>query len=248
MDKRKPGLINIVGIDGSGKTTLALTLAETLKRTDNTIQYRYCQYFAKLLYPMKMLARISVMRRTDQYRDYESYNHRKKATSRKYPILAGLYSLIWLTDYLLQVTFKITLPLLAGRRLIIDRYIFDIAVNLSLTTGSDQAYALALIRRFFRFGKRPDLVLFIDLPEEIAFQRKNDIPAIEYLKERRERYVFLAEKFGFKRIDGTLPLEKTVEQALAFVADWNKDVQRIEKPTETTDSPIPSLMPFKRLP
>lgn len=210
-------LINVIGIDGAGKTTLARNLAKEMRKSGKAAQYRYCQYFAKLLYPVKLLAKFSVMRRTDAFKNYADYNHTKKATSRRFPFLAGVYTFIWLFDYLLQVTFKIAFPVFMGRRLVIDRYIFDIAVNLSLTSGRNVAYAAKLVNRFLKFSIRPDLVIFIDLPEEVALQRKDDIPDIEYLRERRERYLRLAKTYEFKIIDGAQPPEQVLEDALALV-------------------------------
>lgn len=208
-------LINIIGIDGAGKTTLALNLAGHLQKKDASIRYRYCQYFAKLLYPVKRLAKLTVMRRTDEFKDYNAYNTTKKTTSTRFPILAGIYAAIWLLDYILQSFYKISLPILSGKRLIIDRYIFDIAVNLSLTTNRKPEFAEKIIKSFFKFIPEPDRVIFIDLPEEVAFSRKDDIQDIEYLRERRERYLYLGKKFGFIIIDGT----RTPEQLLQDVVE-----------------------------
>lgn len=209
MDKFR--LINIIGIDGAGKTTLAKNLADSLSDQDKKVSYCYCQYFAKLLYPVKMMAKLSFMRNTDEFKNYNDYNTTKKETSIRFPFLANCYAFIWLCDYILQVFFKVTIPYLIGKKLIIDRYIFDIAVNLSLTTGNDINYAERFIRFFLFFAPRPDFILFIDLPEGIAFSRKNDIQGIDYLKERRQRYVALSDKYNFSIIDGTKPIEQVLE-------------------------------------
>jgi len=196
-------LINIIGIDGAGKTTLAKALAAELQQQDTRVRYRYCQYFAKLLYPIKMAARLSVMRKTDEFENYKHYNQTKKETSRRFPLLANTYAFIWLIDYLIQVFFKISIPVFFGQKLIIDRYIFDIAVNLSLTTNNELDYAGKLIYFFLKFAPRPDIIIFIDLPEAVAFSRKDDIQDIEYLRERSERYRMLAGAYHFQFIDGT---------------------------------------------
>lgn len=214
---RRLKLINIIGIDGSGKTTLAKSLAVDLQKSDASFRYRYCQYFAKLLYPVKLLAKLSVMRKTDEFGDYNHYNRTKKATSSRFPILANIYAIIWLIDYLIHVFFKVTIPVLFGQRLIIDRYIFDIAANLSLTTNNEINYTDKLIRFFLFFSLRPDLVLFIDLPEEVAYSRKDDIQDIEYLRERRERYLALAETYNFKFLDGTKPQEQMLIEARSII-------------------------------
>lgn len=216
MNKFK--LINIIGIDGAGKTTLAKAIAADLQLQDPSIRYCYCQYFAKLLYPMKRLARLSVMRKTDEFKDYDYYNKTKKETSSRFPLLANMYAGIWLIDYIIQVFFKVTLPILLGQKLIIDRYIFDIAVNLSLTTNNEISYSESLIRFFLKFAPQPDFIVFIDLPEEVAFNRKDDIQDIEYLRERRERYLALAGPHNFKLIDGTKSPEKMLFDAHSIVS------------------------------
>lgn len=207
-------LINIIGIDGAGKTTLAKALANELNRSDGKVAYKYCQYFAKLLYPLKFLAKITVMRKTDEFKDYNSYNQTKKSTSSRYPFLANIYALTWLVDYAFQVFFKISLPLMIGKKLVIDRYIYDIALNLSLTTNNQISYAHRLINSFLRIAPIPDLVVFIDLPEEVAFSRKDDIQDIEYLRERRERYLALSDKYHFEVVNG----DQTVDELLRDVS------------------------------
>ena len=215
MNKFK--LINIIGIDGAGKTTLAKALAANLRQQDPRVRYRYCQYFAKLLYPIKMAAKLSVMRKTDEFKNYDNYNKTKKENSRRFPLLANMYAGIWLIDYIIQVFIKISIPILFGQKLIIDRYIYDIAVNLSLTTNNEICYSESLIRFFLKFAPQPDFIVFIDLPEEVAFNRKDDIQDIEYLRERRECYLALAGHYNFKFIDGTKSPEKMLLDAHSII-------------------------------
>lgn len=215
-------LINIIGIDGAGKTTLAKGLAKHLAKNDNAVRYVYCQYFAKLLFPIKYLAKLTIMRRTDEFKNYMDYNRTKKTASRRLPFLADIYAFIWGMDYVIQLFFKVTLRILHGQRLVIDRYIFDIAVNLSLTTGSDISYAKNIIDWLLKFGRSPDYTFFIDLPEQVAIKRKDDIPDIEYLRERRQRYLMLAGEYGFTVIDGSQSKDRVLK-AVLNVLEKSKD-------------------------
>jgi thymidylate kinase len=64
-------------------------------------------------------------------------------------------------------------------------------------------------------------VLLIDAPEEVAIKRKDDIPSITHLSERRELYLSLAKQYGFTIIDGTntLPaLQSTIWSAVREIS------------------------------
>jgi len=126
---------------------------------------------------------------------------------------------------MIQVFFKVSFPLYLGRQLVVDRYVFDIAVNLSLTSGKNVEYAKKLIDWSLRFSPRPDHVFYIDLPEEIAFNRKDDIQDIAYLKERRQRYLWLAKEYGFTILDGTKSENRVLSEALSIL----KPVSRKKK-------------------
>ncbi len=212
-------LINIIGIDGAGKTSLALNIVKILKLRNIPYEYKYCQYFAKLLYPLKVIAKLTIMKKTNEYRDYNKYNNVKKMNSSKHPILSNIYIFLWLLDYSIQIFLKIKINMIFGRKYIIDRYIFDIAINASLTRNKNLDFAQRLIEIFFRILPKPDMVIFIDLPEKIAMARKDDIPDIEYLTERRKRYLGLSKKYNFKIIDGTESEENVCKNALKLIED-----------------------------
>jgi len=207
-------LINIVGIDGAGKTTLAKNLTSYLQKYSSKVQYKYCQYFAKLLLPMKLAARYTVMRRTDEFENYVYYNETKKNVSKRFKLLADFYAAVWLVDYILQTMPKVKIPILLNKQLVVDRYIYDIAVNLSLTTNSDIDYAFNMVSLFYKFAPKPDIVIYVDIPEQVAFDRKNDIQDIEYLRERRKRYQILVDKFDFKVIDGQKNYDQMLEDTV----------------------------------
>ncbi|MBI5049489.1 MAG: hypothetical protein HZC11_01090 [Nitrospirae bacterium] len=88
----------------------------------------------------------------------------------------------------------------------------DQAVNL----GKRKDWLLDNLSSFWIkiFFPQPDIVMYIDCPEDIAFSRKDDIntPNVEYLRERRELYLKLADKYGWIKIEGTLPVDKIAIQ------------------------------------
>ena len=196
-------IINIAGIDGSGKSTLAQCLTKELLDRGVDCGYVYCQFFAKLLYPFKLIAKRSVMKETDEFADYETYVSKKTQFSKKHRVLGTIYALMWLIDYSMQTLLKINTAVGRHQVVIIDRYIYDIVINLSITAAWPVEKAHDVLSVLFKIYPKPDIVIYLDLPEEVAFARKHDIQSIRYLQERRERYFWLSEKWHFEIIDAT---------------------------------------------
>jgi thymidylate kinase len=69
----------------------------------------------------------------------------------------------------------------------------DIAVDFSLSKGE----MISLVERLLEMLPIPDLVILLDIDEQIAFSRKNDVASMSYLIDRRSRYQELASAFPF---------------------------------------------------
>ena len=116
-----------------------------------------------------------------------------------------------------------------GRKYIIDRYIFDIAINASLTRNKNLDFAQRLIEIFFRILPKPDMVIFIDLPEKIAMARKDDIPDIEYLTERRKRYLGLSKKYNLPVANAFHAGDGNLHPLIMYDANEKNSLEKTEK-------------------
>lgn len=207
--------INVVGIDGSGKTTLCQKLlAEFQKRFPDT-QYIHSYHKPFLLKPLKSLARTIFMDGTDEFEDYVHYWKQKTSVSRRHLWLSWIYGLCWVLDYALQTLYKVGIPKLKRSRLIVDRYVYDAILNASLTANWSPSTTHLLATVLLKILPMPDVILLIDLPEEIAFERKNDIQSVEYLRERRQRYLAMAHRYGFLKLNGTASPQTLFKEAIA---------------------------------
>jgi dTMP kinase len=108
-------------------------------------------------------------------------------------------------DYFLSTVIKIKIPLMRGRNIVCDRYVYDLQAD--------------LLRQHKRTGRilrrllpKPDKVFLIDLPEEVAFKRKNDVPSIDYLTQRRGGFLDLAKQYNMTVLDGSKPLKELRSQ------------------------------------
>jgi dTMP kinase len=158
------------------------------------------------------------MRGTDERADYVHYQQVKVAASRRHRGLSALYGGVWFLDYLQEAFRRVTLPVLGRQLVVADRYIYDLVLNISLATARPVTSFSWLLKLFFVFNPRPDIVFLVDTPEEIAFARKADVHAIEYLRERRSEYLRLADRYGFHVLDGRADPDELLNEVLARCA------------------------------
>lgn len=206
---RELKLICFIGVDGSGKTTLAKYLIEVMR--ENGVQYKYVYGRLEpfILKPFITIGRKVFLRGKDMFEDYKGYSGKKRDAIKRHPFLFEFYRYLLLFDYFLQIFFRVKLPHLLGKNIICDRYVYDTVItDLSVDMNLSSTEIKNMIKRFFYIAPKPDLTFLIDLPEEIAFQRKNDTPSIDYLRERRHIYLDIGREEEMAVLDGTRNLDE----------------------------------------
>jgi thymidylate kinase len=88
-----------------------------------------------------------------------------------------------------------------------DRYYLDMVVNQGVLQDNDTAGMLRDARLLEFFLPRAAMHVFLDVSEEMAFARKQDIQSVNYLRERKARYLALAPHYGFSVIDANQPAD-----------------------------------------
>ena len=196
-----------VGIDGSGKSTLAHSVVNALSEQAMNFQYVHGLVEGRLSKPFMTIGRFLFARGESRDSDYAGFVASKRRGLSKWPAFFFAYRTIVIADYLPQIFWKIVLPLRHGRRILSDRYVYDTAINLELNLGCGVDGIVRSSEALFRLVPRPDLTFLVDVPEELAFSRKHDVPHIEYLQERRALYREVAKAFDMIVLDGSQPTE-----------------------------------------
>ena len=211
LTKSNKVFICLIGIDGSGKTTLSTELVKFLERKGIKFHYVYNRYTPYILRPFMIIANKIFMNKCNFSRNYNNYSAIKKEKIVSHNNLSRIYQLILIIDYYIQTFFRITIPLKLGTNIVCDRYIYDtVATDLSVDfnySKDDIEKVSMLMNRFF---PRPDIIFFLDVPEIIAYSRKDDLPSIDYLTDRKSAFVILADLFNMRRLDGTKPIDKLI--------------------------------------
>lgn len=206
--KTKVFLICFTGIDGSGKTTLSKELVKLLNRKGVKCKYVYGKLNPFISKPFILIGREIFLRGKNPFKDYSEYSNSKRRVIMKHYFLSRIYQKILLFDYMLQIFFKIKLPLMLDKNIVCDRYVYDTIITDIAIDMYSKGRIIKLLNNLQHFFPDPDITFLVDLPEEIAYKRKDDIPSIDYLKERRKIYLEVGEKFGMVVLDGSKSLEE----------------------------------------
>lgn len=178
-----------MGIDGAGKSTIGARIQQELEKTAvcELVWARYQPNFVKaLISPFrKKKVRSSQDYNNMSAKDYVTWTNSKKMKVQKHPILAKILYLIQYLEYSCQI--KNVLNGKDGKHLIVDRYVLDFIVDQTINYGdiSKSLFTRKLLKKVAGFDK----ILFVNVDSEIAFKRKDDIPSLEYLNERRTIYL-----------------------------------------------------------
>ena len=123
----------------------------------------------------------------------------------KVSLVRALYQLLVLMDFLLHVWSSSIL----GKNLVCDRYVYDIVVFFATELHYSESKAKNLIRLLKSVTPTPLIAFLVDVPVEIALQRKHDIPSSEQHERLRKLYFDLVKgDTTVKVVDGSKRLEE----------------------------------------
>ncbi len=217
---KKNYLICFVGIDGSGKTTIAKEINKMFTNSGKDSTYVYGRVIPIFSRFFMWLGRIFILKKGKNaiFDDYENYSTQKKQVFNG-SILSKFYEWVILFDHLVQIFFKIKLPLMYGKNVVCDRYIFDTVItDISINLGYTSNESINLIRKTLRFVPNPDFLFYINVGEETAFSRKDDVPHINYLIERKKLYDVLENSFKVFKLDGSKSIEEISQEAYKIIS------------------------------
>ena len=173
-------LITFSGVDGSGKTTLSTALVKRLAHENVNAEYLWWfsaenSFFGKIVgFVVHKL-----------FKPPENNNVTVSTIGRAQVV----YQFLVLTDYLLHIWFLLALR----KNIVCDRYIYDIVAFFVTELHYSETKARKLVKLLRNVAPQPRVAFLVDVPAEIAIQRKQDIPSIEQHEELRRLYFDLVK-------------------------------------------------------
>lgn len=205
-------MIAFTGMDGSGKSLQAKALSQALISQGFACRYIWSRWSPWLIKPIIGLGRRWRGRKgSTEEEQYRTFRGEKRKIFRR-AWAAAVWKNLAFFDYLVQMFFKVRWYARPGRVLICDRYLTDLLVDL----GNNFGYGPESISRMCRspwlsLFTKPDHIFLLDLPAEVAFERKEDMP-LSYLRDRRALYLSLGRIQGAEILDGNASIEALRDQ------------------------------------
>ena len=230
MSGRRGFVVAIVGADGSGKSTVAQRVVDSINLA-RPARYVYMGMNAQSNALALPTTRLVLRLKQRRHERSTGIQHEKSASSsmRDLPDLGHVPGFSGMGMEALRLVNRIaeeTVRLLVVRRsltrgqvVVCDRhFVYDFALKRLLAEPEGGGWADRLHSRFLaRWYPRPDLAIFLDAPAQVLFDRKADAP-VEYLHERQGVYRRASEVLPeFCAVDATQPLAGVVDDTIAMI-------------------------------
>jgi dTMP kinase len=134
--------------------------------------------------------------------------------------LSYIYKRLLVFDYAISNLLRLWPYFILRRGVICDRYAYDAIVGLAINQLNvvDASDLRTFVNMLHRIVPDPDVIFLIDVPPEVALQRKRDIPSLEFVRVRREVYKLLGKEYiSMVVLNGAEPLSELQKKIIRFL-------------------------------
>ncbi len=187
----KNNVICLLGMDGSGKTTHAFQIISRLQKSGEKCRYAWFGTPFFFSYPFMILCRVLDLTKT-----YYLANGFTCSVHEYYKNKPAAYIWPWIRfiDLFFSVGLRVYVPMKAGFTVVCDRFVPDNLVELMVDVADDRLYKKFVGRLFLHLIPNSSKLLLLDVNESLAFRRKQDLPNIDYLVQRKHKYYLVADE------------------------------------------------------
>jgi thymidylate kinase len=221
-------VVALSGIDGSGKSTQARALCETLERLgyDAVVAWMplaHNAWLERLARPMKRALARSPRRRAGLAPAPQGETGLHQDVGTELRDRSPLVSLAWtLLVALANASFHLRAAAVdgvRGRVVVFDRYLLDTAARFRFQYGAERRFPVqnALVRML---SPRPLASFWLDVDAATSFARKDDLWTLADLGTQARLYREEAERLDVIRLDGRRPQEELAAEIAETV--WRR--------------------------
>ncbi|MCC7551075.1 MAG: hypothetical protein KO316_06225 [Methanobacterium sp.] len=200
----KSRLICISGPDGTGKTTQASLLIDSLEKSGSSYEYEWLRFHHFLSLPLLGLARVMGLSEVVELDNGEKIGYHYFYRSK---VVSNLYKASMFLDTFLYTICKVYIPLtLFKKRLVCDRFIYDTLVDLAISTGDCEIHNSKTGKLLLKLLPGDCKIIFLITDEKTLQERRYELGHDQNLKQKIQLYEELAEEFGLPILNASLPV------------------------------------------
>lgn len=217
--------VAVIGPDGAGKSTVTQQLRDTLPLPVKYIYMGVNLESSNLVLPTTRLmlelkrlrgGRPDMTGPPDPTRPKQLPKNKLKRLVKEAKTglrLGNLMAEEWYRQRVVRKYLRDGYIVLSDRHFFCDYYAHDIAVDRSKLPLARRVHGHMLANHY----PRPDLLILLDAPAEVLFERKGE-GTLAMLEARRQEYLSLREAVDhFAIVDATQPLDAVVEETAATI-------------------------------
>jgi thymidylate kinase len=197
-------IISIIGPDGVGKTTQARMLIEELKKRNYKTRYLWMRWNHKFSLPILVLARLLRLSEVKKLKYGKKivyhYFNRNKA-------IELIYKYTTFIDTIISVFFKVYFISSFNDFLICDRYIYDIIIDLAISTRNPKLLDSFISRLFLSLSKEVTAITLM-VNYDTLKHRKYDVLKDKDLKLKIHLYKIFSKYLKIPLIDAEKPINE----------------------------------------
>ena len=219
--------VALIGADGSGKTTIGRTLERTLPIR---AKYLYMGSNAALLPTTRAIRTLKHGRGTDASGWPPGAFEKPPAKGRLHRMLRSTSSVFGLANRLAEEWLRQWIAWYHTRRgtiVVFDRHFYIDYYHHDIVPGPRRSWTRGVHGFMLKHVyPKPDLVILLDAPAEVLWERKRE-GTLDALVRRREEYLRLRDQMGsFTVVDAALPEEAVVLHVTRVILDRHENQKR----------------------
>ena len=212
LHSHRPMIIGFTGIDGAGKTWHARTLMNLLRERGLDCKYVWLRFSNVLLLPVLGTARLMGWTITWTHEGREFSQPRVKGR-----IAVGAFMFLHTSDYLLAFLFRVQLPKVFGKTVIVDRCIVDALADMEVATGVPGIERTFFGGALLRLLRACDHVFALEIDRPVLLERRPEHRGDPSVDQRLSVYRRLFDSIGMTVIDTRGALDEASSMVLGTI-------------------------------